>query len=74
MRDPGVERHVAEHARAVEESRLRGDDEERRLGDEERQDESGPGAEAADVPVSEERVEEHRVHRLPFGGRAPTRR
>ena len=43
-REPAVQRHVGQHARAVEEAGLGGDEQERRLGSERDQDEGESAA------------------------------
>ena len=63
---PAVQGHVGQHARAVKEARLRGDEEERGLGDERDQDEGERGAMAA---RRGQLLEQDRVERLAGLGR-----
>ena len=59
---PTVEGHVGEDARAVEETCLRGDEQEQRLGDQSNQHKPA----RATAPVGSQVLKQHRVERLAF--------
>ena len=66
--EPAVQRHVGQHARAVQEARLRGDEQQRGLRGERDQDES---ERRAVRPGGGEMLEQHGIERLAgFGGDA----
>ena len=64
-RQPLVERHVRHHARPVDETRLRGNDEQRALGDQRQDHEGLADLDARDRPVSGEQIGENGVESLP---------
>ena len=63
VRHPRVDRHVGEHARAVEEARLGRDEEQRALADQRDEQEPLTDLQPADVPAAGDALDQDRVQR-----------
>ncbi len=64
VRHPGIDGHVGEDARTVEESRLGSHDQQGPLGDEREDHQGRTDGETADFPGPEDVAEENGIHRL----------